>query len=315
MENYRYAPVLITALHRYTHFVKCIESLKLCTGAINTILFIAVDFPSEKKHYEGNKKIKEYIKNISGFKKVIILNRFVNYGAEKNFLESVKEVFINHERLIFSEDDNVFSPNFLEYINGGLIKFNDDLNVFSVCGYKHMIDLPDNNGSNYYFYQGFSAWGFGIWKHKYQELKYSTKQLTEFIINKDNVRNLNKISGRHYSNVLEAILKNKSRYGDFVVFLNNIKNKQYCVFPTVSKVRNLGHDGTGVNCLARDYLRFSNQTLDQDVFFKYENSFPYDLKIINNRYLKYFSLSLRGKIKYNFIRIMFFLKLKIKQKI
>src|SRR3989344_4125876 len=36
--------------------------------------------------------------------------------------------------------------------------------------------------------------------------------------------------------------------GDAIFIMNMIKKKMFCVFPTVSKVRNYGNDGTGANC-------------------------------------------------------------------
>ena len=71
-----------------------------------------------------------------------------------------------YDRWIFSEDDNVFSPNFLVYINKGLEKFKNDKSVFAFNGYRHFYNVKFKE--NTFFRQNidFSAWGYGIWKDR-----------------------------------------------------------------------------------------------------------------------------------------------------
>ena len=69
-----YAPVLITTLNRYEHFKRCVESLSRCTHAEKTELVIGLDYPPNEKYVAGWEKISEYVKSISGFGKITILN-------------------------------------------------------------------------------------------------------------------------------------------------------------------------------------------------------------------------------------------------
>lgn len=43
-----------------------------CTGADRTELYIGLDFPAEESHWEGYRKICDYLPNIIGFKNVVI---------------------------------------------------------------------------------------------------------------------------------------------------------------------------------------------------------------------------------------------------
>ena len=47
-----YAPITITTLNRYEHFVRCIQSLENNGLAKETELFISVDFPPSDKYKE-----------------------------------------------------------------------------------------------------------------------------------------------------------------------------------------------------------------------------------------------------------------------
>jgi hypothetical protein len=302
MENY--APVLILTLNRFEHFRRCVESLARCTYADKTELFIALDYPANDTHWEGYKKIKEYCNNISGFKKVHILERSTNYGVLKNFLEARKVIYSRFGSLILTEDDNEFSPNFLDYINKGLEKYKYDDKVFAVCGYSFPDKFILQYEYSHYFYKRLSAWGVGMWRSKSpKDIEWSYKKLSKFMKNKSYSRILKRIAERHYYRVLVCIRNKQSMYGDLVYLLICIQNNQYCVYPKLSKVRNYGHDGTGIHCGQVQDDIYSVQVIDADKYYEYdENVQYYDEKIhqeISN------SLKMTKREKIIFIMKMF----------
>jgi hypothetical protein len=56
----------------------------------------------------------------------------------------------------------------------------------------------------------------------------------------------------------------KPRYGDGAVTINLLKNNKYCVFPTFSKIRNHGRDGSGVHKTIIKEDIYKNQRIDKD---------------------------------------------------
>jgi len=297
----KFAPVLISTLNRYEHFKRCVESLSLCTYAEKTDLFIALDYPLKKSHWNGYKKIVSYVLDIKGFNKVVVVKREINYGARKNIDTVRNMIFERYDRIILSEDDNEFSPNFLDYINKGLDNFENDNNVLAVCGYNFPIKMPSNFSANYYRYRGFSAWGYGTWKHKFYNVQFSIDEMISFAQNKGHINKLNQISERHYFNLATSILRKKEKYGDFTIFLKNIKRDKYCVFPVVSKVRNHGNDGSGVNCEAYDSQKFLNQKIDNTNSFVFLDDESKNSDIINPLLRKYFRLTLKQRLLYPFV--------------
>ena len=161
-----FAPVLIPTLNRHVHFRCCVESLSVCTHADKTDLFIFLDYPLKDTHWEGYELIKAYLPNIKGFKTVNVIKREKNYGAVENIIRALEYVFEKYDKMIFSEDDNVFSPNFLDYQNKCLDKFKDDKKVKVVCGYSCPIEISGNFKYDYYYSKHQIAWGMGIWKNK-----------------------------------------------------------------------------------------------------------------------------------------------------
>jgi hypothetical protein len=87
-------------------------------------IYIALDYPLNKSHWEGYNKINRYLEKVEGFKTVTVVKRDKNFGVFENFKEARREIFNINDRFILSEDDNYYSPNFLDYINKGLDKFN-----------------------------------------------------------------------------------------------------------------------------------------------------------------------------------------------
>ncbi len=143
-----YYPIIIPTLNRYIHFKRCIESLQNNSGASNTELIIGLDYPPFNKYIEGYKKIKEYLPTINGFKNVIILEANQNLGAVGNS-EKLKNYAYNlgYDAYIFTEYDNEFSPNFIEYINLGLKTYKNDKSIHSICGYNLInSDFCENSG-------------------------------------------------------------------------------------------------------------------------------------------------------------------------
>ena len=308
----KFAPVLIPTLNRFNHFKRCVNTLSKNKFAEDTELFIAMDYPLKESHWEGYKKIEEFIGKIEGFKKVNLIKRTRNLGAINNSALAKKEVFEKFDKLIVSEDDNEFSSNFLEYINKGLEKFEHDPNVYAICGYQFPINVDASIKGNYYLYRSLSAWGYGMWKNKLLPTYYTKQESIDFLKNRKLVLKSYQRNQVHFASFINTLLKDKECYGDRVIGLHMAKNANLkCVFPTISKVRNRGHDGTGINCKAEDNEFFKQQSIDVDLRFNY-SELEYPKNKIENELKKYFKLSYPSRIKtwsiYCLLRIKYFFR-------
>lgn len=239
-----YAPVLIATLNRYDHFKRCVESLSKCREAECTELFIALDYPKLEVHKSGYKSILSYLSGgIKGFKKINIIKRDVNFGADLNFRDAWTQVFEKYDRIIITEDDNEFSTDFLNFINLGLDLYEDRDDVLSICGYNYPIKFKKEPGE-YFLYQGFSAWGYGTWRRKYQKLTFDINEIQDCMI-QDKCRRAirSKFIRSHLNSILKTNLVTGDTYHCFYQYMNSMSS----LFPKISRVRNHGHDGTGVH--------------------------------------------------------------------
>lgn len=242
-----FAPVLIPTLNRHVHFKRCVESLSACTHADKTDLFIAFDYPLNESHWPGYEIIKAYLPNIKGFKTVNIIERENNYGVVDNFLKSLEYVFKIYGRIIFSEDDNFFAPSFLAFVNKGLSVYESRADIFSVSGYNSPIKMPAWYQYDGCLRTGFTAWGVGIWRHKWQEVDWSLKFFNSMFEKKKNIKVLKKYYLRYYPQLLK-IRDTGVITGDGLLFLYLLDKNMFSLYPVQSRVRNTGHDGSGEHC-------------------------------------------------------------------
>ncbi|MBR4648142.1 MAG: glycosyltransferase [Bacteroidales bacterium] len=263
MNNTVYAPVMVTTICRFEKFKRCIESLANCTDADKTEIFIGVDYPAAEEHWEGYRKICEYLPSIKGFKRINIFKRPENLGQSKNVKDLRNRIKENYDRYITTEDDNEFSPDFLQYMNQCLEKFKDDPKVFAICGYSYQ--EWENVGDypyNAYPMEGFCAWGVGNWFAKTE--KFTTfHSASEVIHNPKYVKQLFK--KKMHITVHRMLFRYDKSGGD-------LRRRCYCalenkcsVFPAVSKVRNHGFDGEGANCAVIN--TYAKQRIDESPTF------------------------------------------------
>lgn len=289
------APVLISVLDRDNHFKNCVESLSQNIFANETHLFIALDAPFAERHKKGHQKVLEFIPQIIGFKEVTLFQREKNMGSSPNQFLAMEDIFKQYDRLIFTEDDNEFSPNFLDFVNQGLELFKDREDIFSISGHNYLIDIPKSYPSNYYIWTGFDAWGVGIWKEKWNQVDFSVEGNKTDKLSLNKIRKLNSIAG-HYVSALFNLEKSNIIHDDFAVCLHLIENNMVSVFPTVSKVKNNGLDGSGENGGIND--SYSNQVIDRSHTFEYSSELVTINPVIYLILKKYFGLKFKTKIKY-----------------
>lgn len=254
-----YAPVIIPTLCRADKFRNCIESLQKNPYAKYTELYISLDYPPNENYREGYERIKEYLhQGIDGFARVEIIKQKKNLGWHGNYDFLRNKVYETHDCYIFSEDDNVFSPNFLEYMDKCLTMFEKDEDILAVTGYSFPIEWKTGNKNVIKIDSYFAAWGYGIWREK-EEAMLHTINLANFerrMRNGSMMRKLYHSSRNQYCNFVKGMIEYTDMlledgevmtldlsYGLYQIFYG-----RYMIFPTISKVRNTGCGEGGVHC-------------------------------------------------------------------
>lgn len=252
MKIEQYAPIVIPTLNRVVHFRRCLESLERCTGAELTDVYVGLDYPPAEKYVDGWKKINEYLaekEKKNGFKNLFVFRRDHNCGVvgpESNYQLLKNVVEPTYDRFISSEDDNEFSPNFLEFMNQGLEFYKDDPRVLFVSAYTPPLfnGLTDMNS---FFGIDTPAYGLGRWTYKKASQEYSNEDIAKDL--RKSLFNSLKLYWTWPSIVGMAInMINKGRqYGDVRYSMYNLLHHTFTLQPSVSLSRNWGCDGSGLH--------------------------------------------------------------------
>ena len=295
----QYAPVIVPTLNRFDHFKRCLESLEKCTGADKTDIYVGLDYPPSEKYVDGWKKIDEYLtekEKQHSFKNLFVRRRAQNCGVgnqNSNMNLLIREVGFHSDTFISTEDDNEFSPCFLDYINKALLKYWDDNRVAAVCGYSFPVDMSGYK-NNVYFYHDQSAWGLARWTHK--------RSLTSYEYRDEVFHSFRKMFKLYWRDsrlfyYLLYMVSHGLYWGDALNGIYNVINNQYVLYPKVSMCRNHGHDGTGINCgdsVGND--NYSGQEIESRLTFDLDTIEVKDCRerALRNR----FKLRLKEKLSY-----------------
>ena len=244
----QYTPILISAYSRPSHLEDCLKSLELCKMAINTKVYISIDAPAKPSFKKINRDVHKVAEQEWKFKSLEIISPLNNTNG-KIIKDTAKILLQKYGRLIMSEEDNIFAYDFLSYMNWALDKYEFDKKVMSISAWSPY-DASSNDHSSVFLYPGYCAWGVGLWHSKSHDLIVSRERQFNYLVK--NLSSL-RISFKYFSKanhlkraIYNYFLRNGEagdRYIDFKIFIEN----GFSVFPSISRVRNTGHDGSGIN--------------------------------------------------------------------
>lgn len=338
-----YAPVVIPTLNRAEHLKRCLESLGKNTGAENTEVFVSVDYPPAEKYVAGYNQVKEMLNNMdfTCFKKIHIIYQTENLGAMKNSEFLYNRAADISDRCIYTEDDNEFSPNFLEYINQGLELFESDSDVIAICGARDT--AWEAEGNSVLYTKLYAAYGVGFWfgKRKKVDMNITSVLLPEKLYGPRTMWKLFKRNRCLFNGYILGILcsdhgffwrgANDLRRCDSVYSMYMHLTDAVCIAPAIAKSRTWGNDGSGENMQKLDIDPEKQWPLDKNQNFAYPA--PDKLHYIKKNYslgntymsigqglttvkaiLAYCAVLMCGRERERVLRLARFVKQKIKER-
>lgn len=248
-----YAPIVIFAFNRLKPLELLIDSILNNTEAIHSDLYVFVDGYRERKVGEKEKvyAVRKFVESISGFKSLHYRFNDINIGLGPSVISGVSEVINKYGRAIILEDDLVLSNNCLCFLNTALDKYVNENKVFSICGYTNKVKLPSEYNCNSYFCVRSSSWGWATWADRWNSVDWN---LENWIAVENMKKSFNRWGGSDCFQMLKDWKEGRnSSWAIRFCFAQFLQNK-LSLFPTVSKVKNNGFEGDGMNC--KTYSRF-----------------------------------------------------------
>lgn len=257
------APIALFVYNRPVHTRRTVEALQKNDLALESDIYIFSDAPKNNEGTEAVREVREYIRQIDGFKTVTIIERETNFGLTRTIIDGVTSVVNQHGRIIVLEDDVVTSRYFLNYINRALDHYVSVQLVWHVSGWNYPIDpngLPQS-----YFLRAMFCWGWATWADRWKYFhKAPDRLLEEWDAEKINRFNLD---GKY--DFWEQVKKNASgKLNTWGVFwyATIFEHNALCLNPAVTYVENIGLDKSGENC--DDATSYTNRlNLSHLVFF------------------------------------------------
>lgn len=268
-----FAPVVVFAFNRIKTLKDCIKALLANSEAVATDLFVFVDGSRANKEGEAEKveAVRDYVKSISGFKSLTYHFSKSNKKLGPSIIAGVTEVINKYGKAIVIEDDLVVTKNFLSFMNQGLALYQDNRDVFSICGYTNRANRPPDYPYDAYFCVRSSSWGWGTWKDRWERVDW---ELTDWKTHVKNKKAFCRWGGSDCWKMLNDWHNGKNQSWAIRFCYSQFMNNAVSLFPIVSKVANEGFDGEGTNC--KSWSRFK---YDVDNSCKKDFTFPDSLKL------------------------------------
>lgn len=292
------APVAIFAYNREEHLRKIIQALEENVGIEETDVYIFADYGD--KEVEKIEAVRNYLHELEKnykFKSLKVEYATEHKGLAQSVIDGVTKVINKYGRIIMVEDDIYTSKDFLTYMNQAL-DFYESGPIWSVSGYSFPMKSLEKYPHDVFYSYRAGSWGFGTWADRWNMIDWEVKSYSEFIKDKKWIRKFNR-GGKDLADMLTAQMEGRrDSYGVRWCF-EQCNRDMFAVYPKVSRVINLGFDGTGTHCFAStEYDTVLNQQ-SGDCKFEW---LEIDRKIAKEFRMKY-SGTLWEKIKRRLDRI------------
>jgi hypothetical protein len=171
-----FAPIVLFVYNRLDHTRRTLEALATNPLAIESDLIIYADGPKKPEHQDSVQAVREFVRNVVGFKSIAIVERAANLGLANSIIAGVSEVCAARGRAIVVEDDLVVSRDFLTFLNAGLDRYQNEESVLQISGYSY--PAHDRSTSQSFFLPMVSCWGWATWSRAWAEFDSGMSALT-----------------------------------------------------------------------------------------------------------------------------------------
>lgn len=238
------APVIIFAYRRLDHLKLCIEHLQKNPYASETKLFIFSDGPKNENMRQAVADVRSFLKSISGFMEVHIIEQSENLGLKKSIITGVTQIVNQYEKVIVVEDDIVVSKYFLKYMNTALDKYQSDDRVISVHGYVYPVKekLPD-----FFFLRGADCWGWATWKRGWDLFQTDGSGLLQKIQKLNLEKEFNLGNSYPYMEMLKNQIAGRNDSWAILWHASAFVENKLTLYPGKSYVKNIGNDNSGTH--------------------------------------------------------------------
>lgn len=284
------APILFFAFKRPSETQASLRALQANYLASQSDLYIFVDAPRRPTDAAKVAEVHKILDKATGFRNIYRDYAKANIGCADSIIRGVSMVLAKHPTAIIVEDDLITAPNFLDFMNQCLVKYADNRRIYSVAGYTLPFERPTSYTTDAYAIQRHSPWGWGTWRDRWESIDWDMTDYPAFTKDRQQQREFMQ-GGSDLVGMLRDQMEGRSDAWDIRFCYNRFKGNGLSVYPTVSKVQNIGfgEDATHTDIFNRYKTNLDNGT--QRVFDLPELSQP--THYYHRRTLRHYSVPVR----------------------
>ena len=238
-----FAPIVLFVYNRPEHARRTVEALKNNMLAKESDLIVYSDAPRVQTHAGRVREVRDYVRQIEGFKSVSVIERETNFGLARSVIDGVTEIVEKYGRIIVLEDDMVTSRYFLTYMNDALEYYENEDSVISIHGYCYPISgLPET-----FFLKVADCWGWGTWKRGWDLFEADGRKLLAQLEQKELLNRFDLFGAYGYSKMLKDQIEGKNSSWAVRWYASALLADKLTLYPGQSLVSNIGSDGSGTH--------------------------------------------------------------------
>lgn len=246
------APVVLFAYKRPVEIEATLRALEANHLASQSDLYIFVDAPKRPDDAAKVAQVHRILDAASGFRSIHRDYAESNIGCADSIIRGISQVLANHPSAIIVEDDLITAPNFLDYMNQCLVQYAGNRRVYSASGYTMPFSRPPGYKPDAYFIPRHSPWGWATWADRWQSVDWDMTDYPAFERDKQQQKAFMQ-GGSDLVRMLRDQMEGRADAWDIRFCYNRFKENGLTMYPTVSKVQNIGFgsDATHTNIYNR----------------------------------------------------------------
>jgi glycosyltransferase involved in cell wall biosynthesis len=247
VETKSLAPIVIFAYNRPEHLNRCLNSLQSNLEFNKSQVYIYLDGPKSESDLAKQLLIKKNIESVKTSLRLPMktIYRENNYGLSSSIIEGLNEVFRYHQSAIIVEDDLEVSPYFLNFLNNGLLKYQDQLKIGSIHGFSYNLQILSCHS---YFLRGGDCWGWATWKNRWELFEPNGLKLLADFENNPSLKNKFNLNGAYpYFEMLDRQCKGQVDSWAIRWHASLFLANRLTLYPSSTLVKNGGFDGSGTH--------------------------------------------------------------------
>ena len=239
-------PIVLFTYNRPWHTAQTIAALQKNILAAESELFVFADGAKGSQDLAAVQEVHDLVQQITGFRQVHVALSPTNKGLAASIIAGVSQVLENYPSVIVLEDDMLCATNFLNFMHDALEMYAQQPQIFSITGYTFPIQIPADYTQDVFIAPRPSSWGWATWRDRWAKVDWEIADFQAFIQDKAQRQAFN--AGGNDMSVM--LLKQKRGEIDSWAIrwaYSHFKHGAYCVYPTRSKIQNIGADQSGVH--------------------------------------------------------------------